>query len=139
VVVGLAAMPSCPLWDRLARRTGDIQALLWAFAVLILAILLSAFTKTLLPSLVSAALYGGSFNGITSMTLTIIGRLYPSNPAKAMARMTISFGAAQIIAPAIGGTIAHYTGSYRGALLMAAATMIIGIILLLPLRRTASA
>ncbi len=139
VVVGLAAMPSCPLWDRLARRIGDIQALLWAFAVLILAILLSALTKTLLPSLVSAALYGGSFNGITSMTLSIIGRLYPSNPAKAMARMTISFGAAQIIAPAIGGIIAHYTGSYRGALLMAAATMIIGIILLLPLRRSASA
>ncbi len=139
VVVGLAAMPSCPLWDRLARRTGDIQALLCAFAVLILAIMLSALTTSLWPILLSAALYGGSFNGITSMTLTIIGRLYPSNPAKAMARMTISFGAAQIIAPAVSGMLAAQTGNYRAALLLAAITMVIGMIVLLPLRRTAGA
>ncbi|MCU4158622.1 YbfB/YjiJ family MFS transporter [Acidiphilium sp. AL] len=135
VVVGLAAMPSCPLWDRMARRTGDIPALLAAFAMLIVAIMLSATNKGLAASMVSAALYGASFNGITSMTLSIIGRLYPSNPAKAMARLTISFGAAQIIAPAVSGYIAAFTGSYRGALFMAAATMAAGMVFLAAIRR----
>lgn len=135
VVVGLAAMPACPLWDRLARRAGDIPALLAAFAMLIVAIMLSATTKGLAASLIGAALYGASFNGITSMTLSIIGRLYPSNPAKAMARLTISFGIAQIVAPAVSGYIAAFTGSYRGALFMAAATMAAGMGFLLAIRR----
>lgn len=126
VVAGLAAMPSCPLWDRVARRAGDIPALLAAFAVLIASILLAARTDGLFGLMTSAALYGASFNGITSMTLSIIGRLYPSNPATAMARLTISFGAAQIVAPAVSGIIAASTGSYRGALYMAAVAMLIG-------------
>lgn len=138
VIVGLGAMPACPLWDRIARRTGDKTALLAAFALLFLSIMLSALTTGLDGLILGALLYGASFNGITSMTLSIIGRLYPSNPATAMARLTISFGAAQIIAPAASGMIAALTGSYRGALFMAAATMLIGMIFLaaLPPART---
>jgi len=130
VIVGLGAMPACPLWDRIARRTGDKTALLAAFALLFLSIMLSALTTGLDGLILGALLYGASFNGITSMILSIIGRLYPSNPATAMARLTISFGAAQIIAPAASGMIAALTGSYRGALFMAAATMLIGMIFL---------
>ncbi|MBU6357813.1 MAG: YbfB/YjiJ family MFS transporter [Rhodospirillales bacterium] len=141
VVVGLGAIPTAPLWDRVARRTGDIRALLAAFALLTLSIAIGATTRGVALSLVGAALYGCSFNGITSMTLTIIGRLYPRNPSKAMARMTISFGAAQIIAPAVSGYIAALTGSYDGALWMAAAVMVTGMacLLLLPRQRTQAA
>jgi MFS family permease len=139
VVVGLGAMPSCPLWDRVARRTGDKTALLAAFALLFVSIVLSALTEALAGLLLGAVLYGASFNGITSMILSIIGRLYPSNPAKAMARLTISFGAAQIVAPAASGLIAAMTGSYRGALFMAAATMLVGMGFLAALPRAAPA
>lgn len=135
VVVGLAAIPTSPLWDRVARRAGEIGALLAAFAMLTISIVIAATTIGLAPSLISAALYGASFNGITSMTLTIIGRRYPNNPSKAMARMTISFGAAQIIAPAISGYIAALTGSYRDALVMTAATMVIGMTFLAAMPR----
>lgn len=137
VAVGLGAIPACPLWDRIARRTGDKPALLAAFALLLLSIVLAALTTGPEGIFLGAILYGASFNGITSMTLSIIGRLYPSNPATAMARLTISFGAAQIIAPAASGIIATMTGSYRGALFMAAATMLIGMAVLAALPRPA--
>ncbi len=137
VVVGLGAIPSCPLWDRVARRTGDKTALLAAFALLFISIMLSVLTGGLAGLMLGAVLYGASFNGITSMILSIIGRLYPSNPAKAMARLTISFGAAQIVAPAAAGMIAAMTGSYRGALFMAAATMLVGMGFLAALPRAA--
>ncbi|MCW8306452.1 YbfB/YjiJ family MFS transporter [Acidiphilium sp. PA] len=135
VVVGLGAMPSCPLWDRVARRFGDKRALLAAFGLLFASIMLSALSAGLAFLLLGALIYGASFNGITSMILSIIGRLFPSNPAKAMARLTISFGAAQIIAPAASGMIAALTGSYRGALFMAAATMLVGMALLAAMPR----
>jgi MFS family permease len=91
------------------------------------------FTSGLVVSLVCAALIGGGWVGIVCITLSTIGRFHPSNPAKAMARMTISFGVANILAPTISGYIAAQTGSYRGALVMAGVVMMIGIVLLIPL------
>ena len=51
-----------------------------------------------------------------------------------MARMTLSYGVAQIVAPALAGYIATVTGSYRGALWLAAAVMLAGMAALAALR-----
>lgn len=47
-----------------------------------------------------------------------------------MARLTLSYGAAQIVAPAMAGYIATATGSYRGALIIAGVVMGVGLLLL---------
>ena len=130
VGVGLAATPACFLWDRVSRQVGDLPALQLAFIGQITSIILPALSTNATVAVLSAALYGGTFIGIVSLTLTVIGRLYPANPAKAMARLTLSYGVAQIIAPAITGYIAQATGSYQGGLLMAAAIMLLGLALL---------
>ena len=135
VIVGLAAIPAPFLWDRIARRIGEIPATIAAFAVQILGIVLTGFAATLALAIASAALYGVSFIGIVSLTLALVGRLYPDDPSKAMARLTLSYGAAQIAAPAVSGYIAALTGSYRGALAMAATTMALGMALLFAMRR----
>ncbi len=59
--------------------------------------------------LTSAALFGGTFVGIVSLTLALVGRHFPANPSKAMARITLGYGVAQIAAPAMGGMIARAT------------------------------
>jgi MFS-type transporter involved in bile tolerance (Atg22 family) len=64
----------------------------------------------------------------------LIGRRFPANPARAMARLTLSYGAAQVIAPALAGYVAFYTGSYSGALLLAAVVMAVGMVLLVLLQ-----
>ena len=81
-------------------------------------------------SVVGALLFGATFVGIVSLTLTIVGRHFPANPAKAMAKMTLSYGVAQIVAPAMAGYIATATGSYQGALIVTAVVMVGGMALL---------
>lgn len=68
------------------------------------------------------------------MTLTLIGRHFLENHAKVIARSTLSFGVAQITAPAMAGDIATATGSYHGALVVAAGVMAAGMLLILTLR-----
>lgn len=135
VLVGVAAAPSTFLWDRIAGAIGGLPALLLAYALHIVSIALPALNEGTAANLLAAVLYGNTFVGIVSLALSIIGRRFPANPAKAMARLTISYGIAQIIAPAIAGYIATATGRYHGALWMAAVLMVGGMLLLFAAHR----
>lgn len=135
VVVGLAAAPSTFLWDRIAARLKQIPALLLAYGLQVVSVMLPAFTEDLSFNILSAILYGSTFVGIVSLTLSMIGRYFPNNPAKAMARLTLSYGVAQVIAPAMAGYIANATGSYRGALIITAIVLMIGMALLVTINK----
>ena len=87
-------------------------------------------TTDVTVNILSGILYGNTFVGIVSLALSLVGRSFPNNPAKAMAKLTLSYGFAQIIAPAMSGYIANATGSYNGALVITAIVLIIGMILL---------
>lgn len=130
VIVGLSAMPSSFLWDRVAMAAGQMRALMLAFALQTIGIMIPVVTDGAALNILGAVLFGGTFVGIVSLTLTLIGLHYPANPAKAMARMALSYGAAQIVAPAMAGHIATVTGSYHGALIVTALVMLAGIVLL---------
>jgi hypothetical protein len=52
-----------------------------------------------------------------------------------MARLTLSYGAAQVIAPALAGWMAQASGSFQGALWLTAAVMAAGLLLLASLPR----
>ncbi len=132
-MVGLAAVPAVLAWDRIARRVGDMTALLAAFGMQTASVLLPAFSDQPAMFLAAALLYGGSFIGIVSLTLALVGRAFPANPAKAMARLTLSYGVAQVLAPALAGQMAQASGSYRGALLLTAVVMGAGMALLIVL------
>ncbi len=86
VMVGLAATPSSFIWDRIAGRLGQIRALILAYGLQAVAILVPALTGAPALNLASAVLFGGTFVGIVSLSLTLIGRHFPANPAKAMAQ-----------------------------------------------------
>lgn len=138
VIVGIAAVPSSFFWDRIAARIGNIPALVLCYVLQILSFVFPVISEGAVANLLSAVMYGGTFVGIVSLTLSIIGRCFPANPAKAMAKLTLSYGAAQIIAPAIAGYLAAATGSYHSALLAAAGVMAVGIFFLLAAGRQAS-
>lgn len=133
VAVGLAAVPSSLLWDRIAQRTGYMRALILGFGLQTVSILLPVLTQDPWLNLLSALLYGGTFIGLVSLTLTLIGRRFPGNPSKAMAKLTLSYGLAQIVAPAIAGGIAASTGSYLGALVVAVVVMGAGMLMVVAL------
>ncbi|HEX4843915.1 MAG TPA: YbfB/YjiJ family MFS transporter [Limnobacter sp.] len=139
VVVGLAAMPSTFIWDRVARLTGVFEALVAAYVLQIVSILMAALVDGYWANMLSAVLFGGTFAGIVNLTLSIAGRKFPHNPSKAMARMTLSYGVSQIAAPAIAGVIAEKTGTYRGSLYMAAALMVAGVFMVWRLKQDSEA
>jgi len=138
-LVGLAATPAVFIWDRVARRWGELKALFAAFALQILSVLLPAWSDGLAAALSGALLYGATFIGIVSLTLALVGRRAPHNPGKAMARLTLSYGLAQVGAPALAGAMAQASGSYRGALWITAAVLALGLGLLTVLMREPSA
>ncbi|MFZ2989440.1 YbfB/YjiJ family MFS transporter, partial [Ideonella sp.] len=138
-LVGLAAMPAVFLWYRIARRFGEQRALLAAFFLQTVAVVLPAVSGSLAAALAGALGYGATFIGIVSLTLALVGRRSPGNPGKAMARLTLSYGAAQIMAPALAGAMAQASGSFRGSLWLTAAVMGMGMVLLASLPRDSAA
>jgi MFS family permease len=93
----------------------------------LLSILIPLFSESLLFNVIGALLFGATFAGIVSLMLVYVGHKFPHNPAKAMAKQTISYGIAQLIAPALAGYLSTLTGNYLSALWMAAAVMVTGI------------
>jgi predicted MFS family arabinose efflux permease len=134
LVIGLAAAPSCILWDFIARRIGKLNALAVASTVQIVGILLPVWIHGLVAAFTGALLFGGTVMGIVSLVLTMAGQYYPTRPAKMMGKMTLSYGAAQIIAPAITGLLASHFGGYSGGLYLAGVAMIACTLLLLMLK-----
>lgn len=133
LAIGLAAAPACIVWDFVARRTGELNALILAAALQVVGILLP-LTGGLGGALAGALLFGGTFVGMVSLVLSMAGRYYPTRPAKMMGKMTLSYGAAQIVGPAVTGWLAVSLGSYAGGLYFAAAMMVLGTLLLLALK-----
>jgi predicted MFS family arabinose efflux permease len=133
-LVGLAAAPTVMLWDLVARRIGYLGALITAMALQVVGIVLPALTSSLAGVLLSAVLYGGTFLGCVSLVLTMAGRLYPQSPARLMGRMTLAYGTAQIIAPALTGMLAEATGHYNLGLWLAGGFVALGAVLLIWLR-----
>jgi len=134
LAIGLGAAPACINWDFIARRTGDLNALILAAVLQIVGILLPVLVGGLIPTLFGALLFGGTFIGMVSLVLSMAGRYYPTKPAKMMGKMTLSYGVAQIIGPAITGQLAVQLGSYNAGLYFAAGVMAVGTALLLVLK-----
>jgi cyanate permease len=134
LAIGLGAAPACINWDLIARRTGDLNALILAALLQIVGILMPVMVPGLLAALFGALLFGGTFIGMVSLVLSMAGRYYPTRPAKMMGKMTLSYGAAQILGPALTGTLAARLGSYNAGLYFAAGIMAVGALLLLVLK-----
>lgn len=134
MIIGLAATPAAILWDLFARRFGNLNALICASVLQIIGILLPVLGAGLFWTIVGAILFGGTVVGMVSLVLTMAGRYYPTRPAKMMGKMTLSYGAAQIVAPAVTGLLAERNGNYNNGLYLAATMMVLGTVILLMLK-----
>jgi predicted MFS family arabinose efflux permease len=130
LAIGLAAAPAAFNWDLIARYTGDLNALILAAVLQIVGIVLPVAVGGLIPTFFGALLFGGTFIGMVSLVLTMAGRYFPTRPAKMMGRMTLSYGVAQIIGPAIVGWLATRLGNYSIGLYLAGGVMVVGVVLL---------
>lgn len=120
-IVGLAALPSVTFWGWLGRRIGLMPGFAAASATLAVGVVASVEWQTFAGVVVSAALLGGTFMGLTALGLMSARQLAAGEPQRAIGQMTASFALGQAVAPALAGWLADLIGGYRAPSLLAAA------------------
>ena len=129
VAVGLAAAPSTILWQLAANRVGLRQILSLTYLLQALGIFLSINAATAVTSGVAAAIFGGTFMGITALAMAEGTRRAGAEGRRAAAIMTACFGAGQVVGPPLAGFLADQLGGFSLALFMAGTLVVIGGIL----------
>ncbi|WP_335948132.1 YbfB/YjiJ family MFS transporter [Salipiger bermudensis] len=134
ILLGLACSAGAIAGSAFARRFGAHLTLTGCYVVQIVALAMLAVPMAESLALLSAALFGGTFIAIVSLSLAEAG-IRAAEPGRAMARMTLMYGIGQVGGPLVTGALRSATGSYTLALLLAALLMALGILVLFLSRR----
>ncbi len=129
-LVGLAGIPSCIIWMRLAHRYGSVPVIITAMGLQVVGVLLPTWTDNIYLILLSGILYGGTFVGLVALFLNLGGRIAAHNPVVLMGAFTTAYGIGQVTAPLYSVALVHQTGSYNAALYVTALILLGGIVLL---------
>ncbi|HEY9057167.1 MAG TPA: YbfB/YjiJ family MFS transporter [Aurantimonas sp.] len=124
IIVGLAGLPSCLIWSRIAERIGFSAALAAAYAAQIVGVLLPAVSSSGIAALVAAVLFGGTFMAITVLTMPL-GR--HGLGGRGFAILTAGFGLGQMLGPLAAGFLVAGEGDYNLALIGSAAILALGL------------
>ena len=101
ILIGLAAAPSTYLWAQIAKNTSYKISLMLAFGLQALGIVLPILCPTQVSTLLGGALFGGTFMGITSLTITLANRIRPEAQMQAIGELTTVYALGQIIGPIV--------------------------------------
>lgn len=124
LVVGLAAVPSVWLWTLVAKRLGVERAFAIACVAEAVGVAAPIVWQKALGAIVSAALLGGTFMGLTALGLVGARRRSPGDPRRILALMTAAFGLGQIVGPAFAGLAYDRTGSFAVPSMTAAGALL---------------
>ena len=125
LVVGLAAVPSVALWTWMGRRFGNDRSFAMACLVEGVGVAMSALATSTAAVVISAALLGGTFVGITALGLVYARSLSTGDPRQSLAFMTAAFGVGQMIGPTFAGVAYDLGDSFLAPSLVAAAALVI--------------
>ena len=130
-LVGLAGIPSCIIWMRLAHNYGSVNIIIIALFVQMIGILIPTMTSNIYMNLLSGVLFGGTFVGLVGMFMNLGGKLAGANPVVLMGAVTTSYGIGQVVAPLYSVYFIEKYGNYDYALYLTALIVFGGILLLL--------
>ena len=129
-LVGLAGIPSCIIWMRLAFKYGSINIIIIALLIQMIGILIPTFTNNIYLNLLSGVFYGGTFIGLVALFMNLGGQLAKNNPVVLMGALTTSYGVGQVIAPLYSVYLIEKFGNYDYALYLTAFIVFGGVLLL---------
>jgi predicted MFS family arabinose efflux permease len=119
VAVGLAAVPTTIIWPWLGRCIGNRRALLAAYVLQAVGILVSIGADSIVAVLFAAVSFGGTFLGIVALTLTEGSLRLPGDGRRAAALLTASFSVGQMLGPVLAGILADIRAGFDLPLLLA--------------------
>ena len=130
LVVGIAGIPSCIIWMRLAHKFGSINIMMIAMLLQIVGILIPTFSSNIYLNLFSGILYGATFVGLVALFMNYGGQLAGKNPVFIMGAITAAYGVGQIVAPLYCIAFIEHFNSYNPALYLTAVIVFVGVLLL---------
>ncbi len=132
ILVGLTAAPSTILWALLARRMSSLSALGGAYLAQAGGLALPVLSQHAGGAVVAALLFGGSFMGITALTIAEARRRVPQRLAvRTIGIFTALFAFGQVIGPLLAASFVGQAGTFDRALLVAAGAVVVGAVLVL--------
>ena len=130
IVVGVVAIPSTIIWNRLGIAFGRDIALVLALAVMAVGAIAPVAAPNAFGVIVAAATLGGTFLGVVALTTALGRALQPHQSHIAIGRLTAGFGVGQILGPAIAGILIADFGSYTPALVVASSVLSLSALLM---------
>jgi len=130
LAVGLAGIPSCIIWMRLADKYDSLTMMMVAMALQIVGILIPIFSANIFMNLLSGMLFGATFIGLVALFMNFAGQQSIKNPVLIMGAITSAYGVGQIVAPLYCVAFINYYENYNAALLLTAVIVACGIALL---------
>ncbi|MGW0172444.1 YbfB/YjiJ family MFS transporter [Rhodococcus sp. NPDC003322] len=130
VAVGVAVVPSCVLWMRLARRHSAASMMTAALVIQAAAVAVSAAIGAAAVQMVAALCFGGTMIAIVMLALGEGARL--AGP-RAAAILTSVYGLGQVLGPLAVAPLLD--GGYGRALAVAAAVLAVGALCMVPVVR----
>ncbi|MCE7027501.1 YbfB/YjiJ family MFS transporter [Jiella avicenniae] len=128
IVTGLAILPSCLFWSRIAEKIGFAAALSAAYVAQIVGVMLPVVSGAPAAALVGAVLFGGTFIAITLLTMPL-GR--NGLGGRGFAVLTAGFGLGQMVGPYAAGMLVSGEGDYGMPLAASAGVLTLGLLALL--------
>lgn len=120
ILVGLAALPSTPLWTRVAGRIGRMTALGGCYVLMSLSLLLPGLIARPAAAIASTILFGVTFIAFGALTVAEAQHLAPpGGAARTIALLTVIFGVGQVAGPLMAAFLASPGGDFRYSLLVA--------------------
>lgn len=117
---GLGALPSALFWAWLGKITSLLTALRAAYVVQLVGLLIPVFISQELWIIISAVCFGGTFMGITMLTLSLADKSFPRQSQRAIGNLTGLYGIGQLLGPIAAALIITFA-PYAVAFLLAAA------------------
>lgn len=131
VIVGVAAIPSAPVWTVLLEKFSAIKILFVAYILQVLGILLPVFSQTVWSVLLSSFLFGLTFVGIVTLTTSYARQLFPTQSGPVVSLLTTFYAFGQIIGPIIAGQLVEVYSSYKAALVFAGGIVFLALLVML--------
>ncbi|MAU98866.1 MAG: hypothetical protein CMP81_23780 [Fulvimarina sp.] len=128
IVTGLAILPSCLFWSRIAERIGFSLALVTAYLAQIVGVLLPVVSGAPAAALLGAVLFGGTFIAITLLTMPL-GR--NGLGGRGFAVLTAGFGLGQMVGPYVAGKLVAGAADYTLPLAASAGVLAAGLLAVL--------
>jgi MFS family permease len=126
ILVGIAAAPSCVVWSLLALRWGKKWTLTLSMLLQAIGIAIPVVFPSSAAVVAGSLLFGVTFMGITTLSVSYAKELYPQNNRKIIGLLTAFYGLGQMIGPLIAGQLIAGNGNYNIALIGAAFIVLLG-------------